>query len=262
MKKFENLKFTDHYMFEKVLQNHEICKELLERLLKIKIDHLEYPEIEKTISPYYETRGVRLDVYLKDSDKIFDIELQNSIDIDLPLRTRFYQSMVDTDNLLKGQHYSELPQSYVIFICNYDPFNSDLPIYTFRNYCEENKNLLLQDKSIKKFYNALAYEKENDIEIRAFLQYTCKEETADEFTNRIASLIHTIKQQEVSRKEYQTMNIHDQDTFRRGKKEGAEQKAIETAKKLLEIGMPIEQVANITVLSEEVVNALFNEQNK
>ena len=161
MKKFENLKFTDHYMFEKVLQNHEICKELLERLLKIKIDHLEYPEIEKTISPYYETRGVRLDVYLKDSDKIFDIELQNSIDIDLPLRTRFYQSMVDTDNLLKGQHYSELPQSYVIFICNYDPFNSDLPIYTFRNYCEENKNLLLQDKAIKKFYNALAYEKEN-----------------------------------------------------------------------------------------------------
>ena len=187
---------------------------------------------------------------------------QNSIDIDLPLRTRFYQSMVDTDNLLKGQHYSELPQSYVIFICNYDPFNSDLPIYTFKNYCEENKNLLLQDKSIKKFYNALAYEKENDIEIRAFLQYTCKEETADEFTNRIASLIHTIKQQEVSRKEYQTMNIHDQDTFRRGKKEGAEQKAIETAKKLLEIGMPIEQVANITVLSEEVVKELFNEQNK
>lgn len=58
------------------------------------------------------------------------------------------------------------------------------------------------------------------------------------------------------------MNIHDQDTFRRGKKEGAEQKAIETAKKLLEIGMTIEQVANITVLSEEVVKALFNEQNK
>ena len=58
------------------------------------------------------------------------------------------------------------------------------------------------------------------------------------------------------------MNIHDQDTFRRGKKEGAEQKAIETAKKLLEIGMPIEQVANITVLSEEVVKALFDEQNK
>ena len=32
MKKFEDLTFTDHYMFEKVLQNKDICKELLERL--------------------------------------------------------------------------------------------------------------------------------------------------------------------------------------------------------------------------------------
>ncbi|MBQ3024126.1 MAG: hypothetical protein IJD23_02330 [Spirochaetaceae bacterium] len=44
-KKFEELTFADHYIFEKVLQNAEICQELLERLLKIKIDHIEYPEI-------------------------------------------------------------------------------------------------------------------------------------------------------------------------------------------------------------------------
>ncbi len=50
-KKFEDLTFADHYMFEKVLQNAEICQELLERLLKIEIDHLEYPEIEKIIPP-------------------------------------------------------------------------------------------------------------------------------------------------------------------------------------------------------------------
>ena len=132
-KKFEDLTFADHYMFEKVLQNAEICQELLERLLKIKIDHLEYPEIEKTISPYYETKGVRLDVYVKDSDKVFDIELQNALDDDLTLRTRFYQSMIDIDNLLKGEHYYELPTSFVIFICKYDHFKLNLPIYTFQN---------------------------------------------------------------------------------------------------------------------------------
>jgi hypothetical protein len=47
MKKFQDLTFADHYMFEKVLQNKDICKELLERLLKIQIARLEYPEIEK-----------------------------------------------------------------------------------------------------------------------------------------------------------------------------------------------------------------------
>ena len=159
-KKFEDLTFADHYIFEKVLQNREICQELLERLLKIKIDHIEYPEIEKTISPYYETKGVRLDVYVKDSDKVFDIELQNALDDDLPLRTRFYQSMIDTDNLLKGQDYSELPTSFIIFICNFDPFDLNLPIYTFKNRCEENTSLSLNDKTIKLIYNSTAYENE------------------------------------------------------------------------------------------------------
>ena len=129
-------------------------------ITKIKIDHIEYPEIEKTISPYYETKGVRLDVYVKDSDKVFDIELQNSAGVDIYLRTRYYQSMLDTDNLLKGEHYSKLPESFIIFICNYDPFNLKLPIYTFRNRCDEDLSLLLDDKKIKKIFNATAYKKQ------------------------------------------------------------------------------------------------------
>ena len=30
----------------------------------------------KAINPFYTTKGVRLDVYLKDEDKIMDVELQ------------------------------------------------------------------------------------------------------------------------------------------------------------------------------------------
>ena len=64
------------------------------------------------------------------------------------------------------------------------------------------------------------------------------------------------------------MNLHDQDNFRRGKKEGyiagvshglsqgLQQKAIETAKKLLQMGISIEQVAQGTGLSIEEVNSL------
>ena len=263
-KKFEDLTFADHYMFEKVLQNAEICQELLERLLKIKIDHITYPEIEKTISPYYETKGVRLDVYLKDSDKVFDIELQNALDDDLPLRTRFYQSMLDTDNLLKGQDYSELPTSFVIFICKFDPFNLKLPIYTFQNRCEENSTLLLNDKAIKKIFNATAYEQEKDLAISAFLQYICNQKPVDDFTERLSSIVEKIKKHEVNRKEYQSMNLHDRDNFRRGLKEGiaegisqgSQQKAIETAKNLLNLGDSVEKVAQVTGLSIEEIKAL------
>ena len=263
-KKFEDLTFADHYIFEKVLQNAEICQELLERLLKIQIDHIEYPEIEKTISPYYETKGVRLDVYIKDSDKVFDIELQNAIDEDLPLRTRFYQSMLDCDNLLKGQDYSELPTSFVIFICKYDSFNLGLPIYTFQNRCEENSTLLLNDKAIKKIFNATAYKNEKDVEISAFLQYICNQKPVDDFTEKLSSIVEKIKKHEVNRKEYQSMNLHDRDNFRRGLKEGIEQgisqgsqqKAIETAKNMLKDNLDIQTILKYTGLSIEEINSL------
>ena len=267
-KKFEELTFADHYIFEKVLQNREICQELLERLLKIKIDHIEYPEIEKTISPYYETKGVRLDVYVKDSDKVFDIELQNALDDDLPLRTRFYQSMIDTDNLLKGQDYSELPTSFIIFICNFDPFNLSLPIYTFTNRCEENYSLSLNDKTIRLIYNSTAYENEKNVDISAFLEYICNQKTVDDFTYKIDSFVQNIKQQEVNRKEYQTMNLHDRDNFLRGKKEGisegitqgisqgAYEKAIETAKKMLKNNFSLEIIVECTGITLETVEEL------
>lgn len=265
-KKFEDLTFADHYIFEKVLhENQDICQELLERLLKIKIDHITYPEIEKTISPYYETKGVRLDVYIKDSDKVFDIELQNAIDEDLPLRTRFYQSMLDCDNLLKGQDYSELPTSFVIFICKFDPFNLGLPIYTFQNRCDENHELLLSDKSIKKIFNATSFKIEKDLEISAFLQYICNQKPVDDFTEKLSSIVEKIKKHEVNRKEYQSMNLHDRDNFRRGLKEGisqgAQQKAIETAKNLLSMALSFENIAKATGISLDAIQKLAEEQN-
>ena len=141
-------------------------------------------------------------LYVKDSDKVFDIELQNALDDDLPLRTRFYQSMIDTDNLLKGQDYSELPSSFIIFICNFDPFDLNLPIYTFKNRCEENTSLSLNDKTIKLIYNSTAYENEKNVDISAFLEYICNQKTVDDFTSKIDFFVQKIKQQKVNRKEF------------------------------------------------------------
>ena len=268
-KKFEDLTFADHYIFEKVLhENQDICKELLERLLKIKIDHIEYPEIEKTISPYYETKGVRLDVYLKDTDKVFDIELQNAIDFDLAFRTRYYQSMIDTDNLLKGEHYSKLPESFIIFICTYDPFEKNLSTYTFENRCIENLNIQLNDKIIKKFFNAKAYKQENDVAIKSFLKYIISRETSDDFTNRIEAFIKDIKSKEANKKEYSSVNIHDQDIYFKAKNEGlkegisqgfsqgSQQAKIETARNMFLKNIPIDIIAECTGLSIEEVSKL------
>ncbi len=58
-KPVDELTFTDDGMFQEVLRNPEICAELVERLLHVRVNHIEYPELEKTIAPYYTTKGVR-----------------------------------------------------------------------------------------------------------------------------------------------------------------------------------------------------------
>lgn len=68
------LVFSDDFMFGVVMRNPEICKGVIERLLQIQIDHIEYPELQKAISPFYSKKGVRLDVYVADSDRVFDFE--------------------------------------------------------------------------------------------------------------------------------------------------------------------------------------------
>ncbi len=53
MKPFEELSFHDDFMFGHIIKNKEICKTVLEILLDMKIDRIEFPELQKTIAPYY-----------------------------------------------------------------------------------------------------------------------------------------------------------------------------------------------------------------
>ncbi len=102
--------------------------------------------------------------------------------------------MFDADNVLKGQHYSEFPPSFIIFICTYDPYKHNMPVYSFSNRCQENKNLILNDEITYLFFNATSYKEEKDVAIKSFLQYVCDKEPVDDFTKEIESYINKIKQ--------------------------------------------------------------------
>ena len=252
--------------------NPEICKELLEQLLQIKIDHEEYPKLQETINSYYDSKGVRLDVYVKDSKRVFDIEIQNSVDITLPKRTRYYQSMLDIDNLLKGEEYSELKESFIIFICQFDLFGLNLPQYTFKNICLENKELPLGDETTKIFFNSFAYDTENNLEISAFLKYINTKIPTNDFTKKLNNLVEESKINNKFRNDYLAMNLHDRDIRRvalaegkqiglqEGLTKGAEQTKIETAKNFIQKNIPLETIEECTGLSLEKVQELANRE--
>ena len=110
MKPIDELTFIDDYMFGEVMKSKEICIGVLERLTGLEIEDIEYPELQKSLKPGYEIHGIRLDVYVKNRDTVYDIELQNKHYNALGKRMRFYQSLIDADSLLKGTDYEDLPK--------------------------------------------------------------------------------------------------------------------------------------------------------
>ena len=282
LKPIEELTFTDDFMFGRIMQNPEICKGLLERLLEIKIEKVEYPTLQKSISPHYKSKGVRLDVYVQDSNRVFDIEIQNHLDENLPKRTRYYQSMMDVDLLLKGKNYTQLKESFVIFVCKEDFFGENMPCYFFTNTCRDKPDLQLGDKSYKVIFNASAFENEKNLEKKSILEYIIDKKSTSEFTTKIDTLVEQTKLNEIFKGDYRAWGLAEFDAEQRGKKEGysagvsdgiqqglqqgisqgiqqGEYKAkIETAKNLLAMGLSIENICKATDLSIEEVNLISN----
>ena len=271
-KRWEDLTITDDFMFCKVMSDPDICKELLEILLHIKIERLEFQEPQKSFRLTSESKGIRLDVYVKDSNRVFDIELQTTNERNLELRTRYYQGVMDISELEKGEFFSNMKESYIIFICMFDPFGADIPIYTVKQTFAENEKLIFDDKTHKIFYNVKAFEKiANDVETKAFLEYLCKHQSTTKFTQSLETAVYRNRNNQNWRKDYMTLaynlSLAAEKAAKKAREEGisigrnegislgAQQKAIETAKKFLAMGLSVEQVADGTGLSiDEIEN--------
>ena len=76
-KTLKELNLEDDFLFAKVMRDKEIYKELLENILEIEIEKIEMLEEQKTIDLLLESKGIRLDIYVKDGNNtIYNVEMQ------------------------------------------------------------------------------------------------------------------------------------------------------------------------------------------
>ena len=274
--KYENISFTNNFAFCKVMQNEEICREVIETLLHIKVGKLEYKSFEKDLKLEIGKRGIRLDVYIADSDRVFDLEMQTTDKRNLGCRMRYYQSLIDAELLDKGANFNDLKESNIIFFCTFDPFRKGLPQYTFCNSCEELPDLKLNDKCRKIAYNVNAFEKVDDEKIRKLLEFISTGKSETPLTNKICKELKRVQGNEEWRAEYMTWEMLKQDTYDSGFSAGEEygfslgrnegislgitqgehKKAIETAKSMRFRNISIDVIAECTGLSVEEIEKL------
>ena len=136
-KKFKELEFKDAFMFAAVMEDAEICRQVLMCILGFPIREVRV-HTESTILVNPDYRGIRLDVYADDEEgSVYDVEMQTTDKGNLPKRSRCYQGQMDVAYLEPGEDFNKLPKSFVIFICTFDPFGRKRYIYTFEERCLE-----------------------------------------------------------------------------------------------------------------------------
>ena len=263
---WKRLSIQDNFIFQRVMQNVKLCKWLLERILKIKIREIRYPDTEKSISIRLDSKAVRLDVYVEDEiGTVYNIEMQTTKghDGELARRTRYYQGMIDMDLLRKGVYYDDLRQTYIIFICTFDLFGMDERIYTFRNQCIEQPELELGDGTTKIFLNAKGLKGRVDEDLEDFLQYVDGKPARSRFTQEMAQEVESVKRQDEMRREFVTLYMEYQkqrregavEGFERGRREGRIEGrmigTMRTALKFMNAGTPLKTAAKIADVSEE-----------
>ena len=270
-KKWEELNFSDNFIFCKVMKNKNLCKQLLEILTGIKVEKISYIESEHAIDNFYDSRGIRMDVFVKDSDKIYVIEMQTGDYENLLLRARYYQSASDISSTPRRTKYQNLKETFIIFICKDDPFGEGLPLYTEKKSFLETDKIPYDDKSRKFFYNSSAYQKAKDENVRDVLEFIYTLKAKSIFTKELEEEVKEAKTEPVFKDEYMYFSDILEEEKEKSQKTGFEEgrasglfegqtkKLKEQISKKIEKGKTDEQIADEVELSLEETRVLIKQ---
>lgn len=258
---WETITLANRFMFYKIFTSYpDMCKHLLEILLHREIERIEPPNGEQTFDVDSESKSIRLDVYVKNENTAFDLEMQAVDTKELPKRARFYQDLMDVDLLKPGENYKKLKENYIIFLCLEDVFKKGMPVYRFENVCCDDFSLSLNDGTKKFFFNASEYDKMPSEEERNFFTYLVNGKAENEFTSKLNGLVEEARHNTEWRRKYMTWEQEVALSYENGVEEGIEQGIVQgreqLTKKMISAGLSLEKIMEITGLTKEQLEKL------
>ena len=267
-------KFSNKLMFALVMQDEELCAEFIQRLFPgKKVKSISFPNDiqitpEKTIVTGVLSKSVRLDVLFEGEAEVYDIEMQVETEPELPKRSRYYHTSMDTHFLKKGKPYKDLKPSYVIFICMKDPFEKGEAIYQFQ-MIDKNLQLQLADEAYTIILAIDCPKGKIPKELETFFTYVEREEVDenDDFVKRIHEKVEEVNRDaEVT----EIMTLEEEMKIRwhygydegeaagleKGRCEGVAQERREIAKNMKTKRIPTADIAEVTGLSADEIEKL------
>ena len=242
-KTLQDMKITADFLFDVATEELENCKAIIELTTGLRLKSLKWKSGQKVIHNLPGKRGVRLDFIAESEDgRIFDVEMQNRNEGNIPKRTRFYQALIDAPILKSGERgFDKMNPLYIIIICNYDPYGKKKYCYTFDNQCKEVPGLRLGDEVTKLLLSTKGENKEEvSKELVDFLHYVTESnenglpDECDERLKRLHESIREIKASADMEVEYMKMEERERIIRDEGKQIGIINGKIEAVLELLE----------------------------
>ena len=261
--------FSNQLIFALVMENENLCKELLERIFQgqhikeVKILDRVSTKSEASIVTGVTSKSVRMDVLFEDKTSWFNIEMQVENRKDLPFRSRYYSAALDVKNLKKGAEYTSLNPSYIIFICQVDYFGIDEAVYFFQRM-DPQKSLPLGDDSYIIIINTRCRHKVPE-SLKALFDYINEGRvcTEDNFIEKVHNKVVELQQDEevaqimTMEEEYERRNTAARREGRaEGEAAGREEMKLELARTMKAKGMETQAITEITGLTSEDIEKL------
>ena len=262
-KQLKELTLKDNFMFGAVMMEEENCKRFLELALGFPIERVEVSK-EKSIVYHPEYKGVRLDVYAKNEHNTrYNVEMQVAKKAELGKRVRYYHGQIDMELLLSGSDYTELPEVYVIFICDFDPFGKKKYRYTFTKQCEEEPGAQLQE-GCKSIFLSTRGENDREVpgELVSFLNFVkadlSESETdfEDDFVEKLQNTIRRIKSNREMEERFMIFEEMLRDERAEGKAEGIAEGKTEAVLEML-----LELMNDLGEIPDELRNRITSEKD-
>ena len=240
-RRLQDLTIKDNFMFCAVMSEEENCIGFLEMVLGFPIAKIDV-SYERNMVYHPEYKGIRLDVYAKDeAHKHYNVEMQVRREISIEKRARYYHSQMDMELLSAGISYEELPDTFVIFICDYDPFGKGLYYYTCRTKCEEDALLEYED-GCRTIYLSTKGKDEEKVpkSLVRFLKFVAADieqsdqDFEDDYVEQLQKSIHTVKESREMGERYMIFEEMMEEERRVGRIEGELQAKRDSIYELLE----------------------------
>lgn len=222
---FSELPLSNNFMFGEVMRHQKVCKLFLEALLQTKIARIEYINKEQTLADEVNAHGIRMDVYLADADGTrYNIEMQKTSQKGLERRIRYYQSAIDRNFLEKGEDYENLPESYIIFVCDFDYYDLGFASYERESLIRGSDGVPFVDGSHAFILNSQYTKPNAPKEILEFLDYIRTNDDSLSSTGKLLAeaktMVKKVRNNAEKGVQYMTWAMSMRDAKREGFEEG------------------------------------------